>query len=100
MGIEDGCNNKMATFVLKGQLLEIKIEEGGTYRADVRIKLQLMDSTNTLVWKSVILGESNRWGKTFVKEMYNETMCNAIIECVEKLLKNDKFITIITHKSP
>jgi len=66
------------------------VEEGSVYKADFLMKVSVEKDDSTL-WAGIVADSSNRWGRSMSCALYNETLSNALLGSVYKLLSNTNF---------
>jgi 3-oxoacyl-[acyl-carrier-protein] synthase-1 len=76
------------TTTIKGEILDLKVVEGGMYTGQARLHVQVVEK-GAVVWDAVYEGTSKRWGKSHTAENYNEALSNSFTDAVRRLLNDD-----------
>lgn len=80
--------------VVETDLLEYKVTEGGRFNgvAAIRITVRRGGSPD---WSKTFAGKSNRWGKSFSPDNFNEALSNALYDATEQLIRDDSFAVAV-----
>lgn len=76
--------------ILETDLLEFRVDEGGTYKGLVRIRVTVRRQ-GLPDWSRNYEGTSSRWGRSHSPDNMNEALSNALHEATERMLKDDQF---------
>ena len=76
---------------IKGEVLQFYVTEDKLYKGIVGIKLTVSEAKGTRLWQGMMTGTSRRFGRSYSKENYYETLSDAYLEAVHGLLKNEDF---------
>jgi len=84
------------------RLLSLKItkfwaEEAPGYHGSVNIAAELKESGKT-VWRGALVGESKRFGRSLSTDNYRETLSDATVRAINRLLSEASFRTAITKQ--
>lgn len=82
--------NEPATTNVDADLLEYRVDEGGTFKGLVRIRVAVRRD-GAVVWTGTYDGTSKRWGKDYSPENFNEALSNALAEATSKLVQDEGF---------
>lgn len=77
--------------VLRSELQEFWVAERDRYRGTVRLRVGLTDSVGTELWSAVLVGTSDRFGRSLKPDNYTESVSNAIQEMAAKLISASGF---------
>jgi hypothetical protein len=89
-----------AEAILKLELVRFWAVEANAYRADVRVRCQLVDVEGKEIWSAVVGGVGENWGRSLKWENYCETFSNAIFELAVRLLEQEGFNKGLRKKQP
>lgn len=82
--------NEQPQAVLEADLIEFKVDEGGTFKGVVRVRVTMRRAGGP-DWSRVYEGTSTRWGRSHSAENFNEALSNALSEATTKLLHDEDF---------
>ncbi|MBM4342141.1 MAG: hypothetical protein FJ100_02045 [Deltaproteobacteria bacterium] len=85
--VVEGASNR----VLRGAVQNFFVREDNTYNGEVAVHAQLQDGSGTVLYDSVVVGRSKRWGRSASAENYAETYSNAVVEIAKHLLADPRF---------
>ena len=85
---------KTASTIIDITINDLFVEEANTYRGLMKGTVQVIKN-DTPVWSNVSLGNAKRWGKSFKEDNYNEALTNTIVDFVDKLTDDQKFLSSI-----
>jgi hypothetical protein len=77
--------------VLRSELQEFWVAERDRYRGTVRLRVGLTDSVGKELWSAVVVGTSDRFGRSLKPDNYTESVSNAIQEMAAKLISASGF---------
>jgi len=77
--------------VLRSELQEFWVAERDRYRGTVRLKVSVTDSGGKELWSAVLVGTSDRFGRSLKPDNYTESVSNAIQEMAAKLISASGF---------
>jgi hypothetical protein len=72
-----------ADLVVSGQVVGFFVEEDDRYRGAVSLKLSVSDPEGGERWSGQILGDSDRFGRSYKYENYMETLSDALLHAAE-----------------
>jgi hypothetical protein len=73
---------------LHADLLEYRVDEGGTFKGLVRIQVTVRRA-GSADWTTTYEGKSARWGRTHNPANFNEALSNALAEVFEHLVHDE-----------
>ena len=76
---------------IAGELLSYFVTETGTYKGDVRIKVQIRVDGRT-VWSGLAMGSAKRFGRSYRMDNYNEVLCDSLLDAWAGLVRNPEFM--------
>jgi uncharacterized lipoprotein YajG len=86
-----GANlNDAPQAILETDLLEFRVDEGGTYKGLVRIRVTVR-RTGFPDWARNYEGTSSRWGRSHSPDNMNEALSNALHEATTHMLQDEEF---------
>jgi hypothetical protein len=92
--------NNGGTLLLEADIVKFYVTEESVYKADIALKIRIRSKNGDVLWEGMASVSSNRWGKSYQADNYNEALSNACIDVVYNLLKSDSFVQAIRkHKS-
>jgi hypothetical protein len=77
--------------VLRSELQEFWVAERDRYRGTVRLRVGLTDSAGKELWSAVVVGTSDRFGRSLKPDNYTESVSNAIQDMAAKLISASGF---------
>ena len=86
---------KDADLSLQFSLVNFFVTEESIYKGNVSFMVTAKGSNGTVIWKGVVQGDSNRWGRSFSVNNYLECICNAFVDAVYALVANREFIAAV-----
>jgi hypothetical protein len=72
-----------ADLTVSGQVVAFFVEEDDRYRGAVALKLSVTDLEGKERWAGRILGDSDRFGRSYKYENYMETLSDALLHAAE-----------------
>jgi hypothetical protein len=79
---------------VNSELQTFTVEEGGSYVAKVILKVSVQRS-GVETWSAIFSGQSNRWGRSFSPDNYNEALSNALAQAFRNVLLSKEFATAL-----
>jgi len=79
------------TLLLEADIVKFYVTEESVYKADIGVKVRIRSKNGDALWEGMVAVSSNRWGKSYKADNYNEALSNACIDVAYNLLKNDSF---------
>jgi len=76
--------------ILETDLLEFRVDEGGTYKGLVRIRVTVRRQGQP-DWARNYEGTSSRWGRSHSADNMNEALSNALHEATTHMLQDEQF---------
>jgi hypothetical protein len=89
MGIsvtEDGADASITADVVQFQVME-----RNTYIGSVRLKVELLDKSDKVLWSGFAVGTNSRWGRSYKAENYYETLSDSLVNATVNLLSDSEF---------
>jgi hypothetical protein len=83
------------TLLLDADIVKFYVTEESVYKADIGLKVRLRSKNGDALWEGMIAVSTNRWGKSYQADNYNEALSNACIDVVYNLLKSDSFLQAV-----
>jgi hypothetical protein len=80
------------TRVIRLEILRYFVTEGDSYKADVGFRATIEDGQGRQLWQGLADGASNRFGRSYSPENYNEALSNAFLEAVKQLMQNPEML--------
>ena len=77
--------------ILRSELQEFWVAERDRYRGSVRLRVSITDSAGKELWSAVVVGTSDRFGRSLKPDNYTESVSNAIQEMAAKLISASGF---------
>ena len=77
---------------LTGEVTDFYVDEDETYRARVTIRLKASTPSGKLLWEGNLSGSATRFGRSYSLENYYETLSDALIDGVDRLLRQTDFL--------
>jgi hypothetical protein len=81
--------------VVETDLVEYKVNEGGRFNGLVAIRVTVRRG-GSADWSKTYQGTSNRWGKSYSPDNFNEALSNALHAATEQLVRDDAFAMAVT----
>lgn len=92
----DLTSNDTSKITIRLQIIEYYVLEESIYKGILKTKVVLLDKNSNEILKTLTIGESRPWGKSFSKENYLNTLSNCIIDNVKSILKNKEISNAIS----
>jgi len=92
VGSADSAERKV---VLK--LTHFWAEESPSYRGNVQFVVEVSNS-GSVIWRGNVVGESGRFGRSLSTDNYQETLSDATVHAMNRLLAQPGFQSAITKK--
>lgn len=87
---------KDGNYTLNYRVLDFSATEENIYNAILKTKLEVVDnSTQKIVWQTMIITKSRPWGGSFEEEMYQRCLSNVIIQNIREFLNNIDFYRVM-----
>jgi hypothetical protein len=89
MGIqvaEDSADVSIAADVVQFQVME-----RNTYIGSVRLKVELLDKSDKVLWSGFAVGTFSHWGRSYKAENYYETLSDSLVNATVNLLNDSEF---------
>jgi hypothetical protein len=86
------------TVILKGEVKKFYVEEANRYNATVELRVSAMDPEGKVLWMVETTGTSSRFGIGYKAANYMEVLSDALIGAVHELVRNAKFMKVLTEK--
>lgn len=80
--------------VVETDLVTYKVNEGGVFHGMAAIRVTVRRGGNP-DWSKTYQGKSNRWGKSYSPDNFNEALSNALYDATEQLVRDDGFALAI-----
>lgn len=80
---------------IAGELLSYFVTETGTYKGDVRIKVQIRVD-GQIRWSGLALGSAKRFGRSYRMDNYNEVLCDSLLDAWAGLVRNPEFMKALS----
>jgi hypothetical protein len=80
------------TLSLEADIVKFYVTEESVYKADIGLKVRIRSKKGDVLWEGLVAVTSNRWGKSYQADNYNEALSNACIDVVYNLLKSESFM--------
>ncbi|MCK9418747.1 MAG: hypothetical protein M0R70_05125 [Nitrospirae bacterium] len=87
------------TLSLEADVVKFYVTEESAYKADIGLKVRIRSKTGDVLWEGMTAVSSNRWGRSYNADNYNEALSNACIDVIYALLKNDSFLQAVKTKN-
>jgi hypothetical protein len=84
------------TRVIRLEVARFFVTEGETYKAEVGLRVTIEDGGGRSLWQGLAEGSSNRVGRSYSPENYNEALCNAFLEAIKDLMKNPDMLRAVS----
>ena len=91
VGVPVAAPDAAATVRLRGELLEFFVVEETEYVAKVRLAFVLESAKGIELWRGSVGATSGSTGRAYRKEIFLETLSDAIVQCAVKLLQEPGF---------
>ena len=75
-----------AEVVLSGEVTRFMVEEGNRYRGVVSLRITARDGAGKELWRGVVSGDHDRWGRSYKEENYMETLSNSLLAATSGLV--------------
>lgn len=86
-----------APLKLSGEITEFYVTETNRYSGSLIIKMSL-SKKGKVIWKSVVLGNNSRFGRSYKLYNYQETFSDLVIDLMANLSKNTEFKDALKQK--
>ncbi len=83
------------TFLLEADIVKFYVTEESVYKADIGLKVRLKSKSGDVLWEGIVTVSTNRWGRSYQADNYNEALSNACIDVVYNLLKSNAFMQAV-----
>lgn len=80
---------------LSGDLRQFFVAETNLYHGDLSLLIHLKNAQGKELWSGVILGGSERFGRSYKADNYYETMSDMVMNAAHNLLTNAAFSTAL-----
>lgn len=84
--------------LLEADIVKFYVTEESAYKADIGLKVRIRSKNGDVRWEGLVTVSSNRWGKSYQADNYNEALSNACIDVVYNLLKSESFVQAVKRK--
>ncbi len=81
--------------MISGDVRSFFVSEDNTYMGDVALKVRVTDNSGTVLWEGVAAGTESRWGRSYKKDNYYETLSDSLINAVNRLLSTPAFLVAL-----
>lgn len=78
--------------VLAIKLHKLWVQESNTYQTDIRVSIEMRDVQGAVMGELLLSGANKKFGRSLSVENYQETISDALIDLVEKLLHDSAFL--------
>jgi hypothetical protein len=76
---------------LSGEVRQFFVTETNLYHGDLSLLVRLKNAQGKEIWSGVIVGGSERFGRSYKAENYYETISDMVINAAHNLLTNSAF---------
>jgi hypothetical protein len=83
------------TLSLEADIVKFYVTEESVYKADIGLKVRIRSKKGDVLWEGLVSVTSNRWGKSYQADNYNEALSNACIDVVYNLLRSESFLQAV-----
>lgn len=87
------------TVGIRGEVLTFEVNEGQTFRAEVRLLLQVSKPGAPQPFEHTYVGQASNWGRTHSVEQMREALSDAMLNAVNKFVSDDAFLTFLDGKA-
>jgi len=84
--------------VLTGDIVDFMVEEGEDYKANVNIKFSITGRSGNEIWTGMVSGSSTRFGRSFNIENYYESLSDAVIDAVGRLVEGTDMVKTLVGR--
>ena len=77
------------------ELRRFFVTEKDTYDGEITVKVTIADAAGKVVYEGMASGGSTRFGRSFKPDNYNETLSDAVIDLVKKLVASSDFMAAL-----
>jgi hypothetical protein len=75
-----------------GEVSQFFVTETNTYRGELHLLVRVKSAAGREIWSGVILGGSERWGRSYKADNYYETTSDMVVNAAHNLLTNQGFL--------
>jgi len=76
---------------LSGEIRQFFVNEVNVYRGEASLVLRLKDATGKELWTGVIVGDAERFGRSYRADNYYEVLSDTLLRAAHNLLANPAF---------
>ena len=76
---------------LSGEIRQFFVTEVNVYRGEASLVLRLKDATGKELWTGVIVGDAERFGRSYRADNYYEVLSDTLLRVAHNLLANPTF---------
>lgn len=87
-----------ANLVLSGEILRYDVIETGTYKGELRLRLEIRSGDKT-VWTGMAVGRASRFGRSYKPDNYQEVLSDVLVEATSRLLSDQTFLRVLSGKA-
>ena len=74
-----------ADIVLSGEVTRFRVDEGERYRGTIALKLSVRDGAGKELWRGLVSGDNDRFGRSYKEENYMETLSDSLLAAASAL---------------
>jgi hypothetical protein len=86
--------------VISTTLKRFFVVETNMYQGEVVLAVRVADSAGTVRWEAIVAGRSERFGRSYKTENYQEAFSDAVVDLVYKLLSAPGFAAALRSEAP
>ena len=76
---------------LSGEIRQFFVNEVNVYRGEASLVLRLKDASGKELWTGVIVGDAERFGRSYRADNYYEVLSDTLLRAAHNLLANSTF---------
>lgn len=87
-----------SNLVMTGDIVEFMVQEGEDYKANVNIEFRITGRSGNELWTGMVNGSSTRFGRSFNIENYYESLSDAVIDAVGRLVEGTDMVKTLVAR--
>ena len=76
---------------LSGEIRQFFVNEVNVYRGEASLVLRLKDASGKELWTGVVVGDAERFGRSYRADNYDEVLSDTLLRAAHNLLANPTF---------
>ncbi|MCH9648307.1 MAG: hypothetical protein K0U98_08715 [Deltaproteobacteria bacterium] len=85
--------------IVEGEVRRFFVTEDSTYKGDVGVLLTVKSKSGENLWKGMVSGTAGRWGRSYSKGNYFETLSDSTLEAIHNAISDRNFRKALAGES-